>query len=303
MPVGNGTRGFESISIKPLHVRGASRLYFNSIVTEYSDSWTPRWTPTNVYGRMDPVATYGGTSRELVLGFRVVSDDRSEAVENMIKIEKLIQYQYPTYQTAGGGGARVLNSPPYFELVFMNVLDSSRKNGSVLTGYINGAIQINPGFQAKEQSQFFSPGFDKLYFSDVTITLRMQVLHEGQIGWIGGNFSHQSYPYNVGADDIAPEPSVSTIDAQEIAGQTAANANSGVNGVTPQATQNATKAAEQAANLNQYRPQLTLAGINLDLADLELEGGSTQIFSSILESTQGNFGGSLDDRPDGGTEF
>ena len=204
---------------------------------------------------MDPVATYGGTSRELVLGFRVVSDDRSEAVENMIKIEKLIQYQYPTYQTAGGGGARVLNSPPYFELVFMNVLDSSRKNGSVLTGYINGAIQINPGFQAKEQSQFFSPGFDKLYFSDVTITLRMQVLHEGEIGWIGGNFSHQSYPYNIGADDIAPEPSVSTIDAQEIAAQTAANANSAVNGVTPQATQNAKNAATKAANLNQYRPQ------------------------------------------------
>ena len=250
MPVGNGTTGFESIAIKPLHVRGASRLYFNSIITEYSDSWTPRWTPVNVYGRMDPIATYGGTSRELILGFRVISDSAAEAQLNMIKIEKLVQYQYPTYQSAGGsGGARVLNSPPYFELTFMNVLDSSRKNGSVLTGYINGAIQINPGFQSKEQAQFFSPGFDKLYFSDVTVTLRMQVLHEGEIGWIGGNFSHENYPYNVGIADVVQTPTTSPQAAQNTAEDTKANSNAGTNGATSVSAKNAATSATKAKNL------------------------------------------------------
>ena len=250
MPVGNGTTGFESIAIKPLHVRGASRLYFNSIITEYSDSWTPRWTPVNVYGRMDPIATYGGTSRELILGFRVISDSAAEAQLNMIKIEKLVQYQYPTYQSAGGsGGARVLNSPPYFELTFMNVLDSSRKNGSVLTGYINGAIQINPGFQSKEQAQFFSPGFDKLYFSDVTVTLRMQVLHEGEIGWIGGNFSHENYPYNVGIADVVQTPTTSPEAEQNTAEDTKANSNAGTNGATSVSAKNAATSATKAKNL------------------------------------------------------
>jgi len=197
MPVGNSNRGYESISIKPLHVK-QPRLYFNSIITEYSDSWTPSWNATNVYGRMDPVATYGNTSRELILGFRVISDTAAEARQNMLKIEQLIQYQYPSYQLASGN-TKVMNSPPYFELTFLNLLNSNKKTGSKLTGYINGAIQINPGFQSKEQAQFFSPSFDELYFSDVTITLRMQVLHEGSIGWTNSSFSHKNYPYGIDA--------------------------------------------------------------------------------------------------------
>lgn len=202
MPIGRKAKGYETISVRPLHIKGASTIYFSSIITEYSDSWSPNWTPTNVYGRMDPVSTYGGTSRELVLGFRVVSDSSEEARENMINIEKLIQYQYPTYQDAFDG-QKVLNSPPYLEISFLNLLDSRNVRGSKLTGYINSAVQINPGFQAKEQAQFFNADFTKIYFSDVTVTLRMQVLHEGAIGWNGSRFSHRSYPYNVGSGDSA----------------------------------------------------------------------------------------------------
>lgn len=195
MPVtDSASTGFKHISIKPLHIKGAERLYFSSIITEFSDSWTPRWTAENVYGRMDPVSFYGGTSRELGLGFRIVSDDVEEAKLNMGKIQKLIQYQYPVYS------ANTLNAPPYFEFQFLNVLKSST-NGSVLTGYINGAVQINPGFQTREQAQYFNANFDEIYFSDVTIGLRIQVLHQGSIGWksrkAGTNFTHKNYPYGI----------------------------------------------------------------------------------------------------------
>jgi hypothetical protein len=152
---------------------------------------------------MDPVSTYGGTGRELVLGFRVVSDSIEEARQNMLNIEKLIQFQYPSYQNASGG-TKIMNAPPYFEISFLNLLNSTRTKGSRLTGYINGAVQINPGFQSKEQAQFFNSGFSKIYFSDVTITLRMQVLHEGAIGWTSNRFSHGNYPYNVGSNDALP---------------------------------------------------------------------------------------------------
>ena len=199
MPVtDSASKGFKRISIKPLHIKGAERLYFSSIITEFSDSWNPRWTAENVYGRMDPVSFYGGTSRELSLGFRVVSDDAEEAKSNMGKIQKLIQYQYPSYTQ------NTINAPPYFEFQFLNILKSSTE-GSVLTGYINGAVQINPGFQTREQAQYFNANFNEIYFSDVTIGLRIQVLHQGSIGWkLRGSrsanstdFSHTNYPYGI----------------------------------------------------------------------------------------------------------
>ena len=174
MPVATPGQDFKNIIITPLNVKGGESLYFNSIITEFSDSWTPRWSSNNVYGRMDPISFYGGTGRELTLGFRVVSDDVTEAEINMEKIQKLIQYQYPTYKTLAG--AKVLQSPPYFRFEFLNIL-KSKKEGNVLEGYINGSFQIVPGFQSKEQAQYFSPDYKNIYFSDVTITLRMQVLH------------------------------------------------------------------------------------------------------------------------------
>lgn len=211
MPVTSiASKGFKHITIKPLHVKDAETLYFSSIITEYSDSWNPRWTQDNVYGRMDPVSFYGGTTRELNLGFRIISDDAEEARTNMGKIQKFVQYQYPTYSSTD-----TINAPPYFEFQFLNVLKSSTE-GSVLTGYINGAVQINPGFQTKEQAQYFNPAFDKLYFSDVTIGLRIQVLHQGSIGWNkDAKFSHSNYPYDV--DDAettaqTPPPSQATQD-------------------------------------------------------------------------------------------
>jgi len=189
---------------------------------------------------MDPVSTYGGTNRELVLGFRVISDTSAEARENMLKIEKLIQYQYPSYQYAAGG-TKIMNSPPYFEFTFLNLLNSTRKQGSKLTGYINGAIQINPGIQSKEQAQFFSPAFDQLYFSDVTITLRMQVLHEGSIGWTNSAFSHKNYPYGIDAGTTA----VAAADNQPQPTQPSAPGTPSVSGDTSRGAEDSPKVSER----------------------------------------------------------
>jgi len=199
MPIGSQYQSsFKRIHIKALHVRGAQPLYFSSIITDFTDSWTPKWSPTSVYGRMDPVSFYSGTTRELTVGFRVISDNESEAALNMAKIQKLIQWQYPTY-ASHGGGLKLLTAPPYFEFSFLNILGGGRK----LQGYINGALQINPGFQAKDQPQYFSAAADKLYFSDVNVVLRFQVLHAGMIGNViesnavrfKNGTEHTAYPY------------------------------------------------------------------------------------------------------------
>jgi hypothetical protein len=183
------------IIIRPLHVKGAKDLRFPSIITEFSDTWTPRWSTANVYGRMDPISFYNGTSRELSLGFRIIADDENEALENMGKIEKLIQYQYPTYRR--NTGIPVLKAPPYFKFDFMNIVGTG---GKQLQGYIAGAIQINPGFQDKANSQYFSSTHDNMmYFSDIKISLKIQVLHEEFVGFTNSSVfkGGSDYPYGI----------------------------------------------------------------------------------------------------------
>ena len=217
MPITKSTDlAFKKISIKPVHLKNAETLYFSSIITEFSDTWNPNWSTNTVYGRMDPISFYSNTTRELTLGFRVISDDKHEAEENMRKVQKLIQYQYPYYKSHGG--VQLLTAPPYFKFQFMNVIsDGGMKE---LSGYINGAVQINPGFQSKEQSQYFAEGNQKIYFSDITITLKLQVLHEGNVGFTDAGFiKGEQYPYgaignppaNVAANsDPAPEDGTPT---------------------------------------------------------------------------------------------
>ena len=206
---GSKSPSFKWISVQPLHVTRKT-LYFPSIITEFTDSWSPRWTTANVYGRMDPLSFYNGTSRELTLGFRVISDTHVEASKNMENIERLIQYQYPAYENLAdtdGVLMPVIKAPPYFKFKFMNVVGG----GKALEGYINGAVQINPGFQSKDQAQYFNPSSSKLYFSDVTIVLRIQVLHEELIGHIKSSFQGgKEYPYGtkiLKTPTVAPSPS------------------------------------------------------------------------------------------------
>jgi len=208
----NSTPSFKRIAIKPLHIPKGEELFFPSIITEFTDTWQPRWTPTNVYGRMDPVSFYGGTGRELTLGFRVIGDYEAEAAENMRKLEKLIQYQYPLFKKHGQTSLDLLTAPPYFEIKFMNILQNAPGSGKGYRGYVNGPVQINPGFQSKEQAMYFSSGGDKLYFSDVNVVLRFQILHEGSVGNINNGFKgSDSYPYNVGgAGTAVPAPQGST---------------------------------------------------------------------------------------------
>ena len=90
-----------TIMIKPIHLKGVEPLYFPSIITEFTDTWTPGWSTANVYGRMDPLSFFTGVSRQMTLGFRVIADDEFEASHNMTNLEKLIQFQYPLYRQKG----------------------------------------------------------------------------------------------------------------------------------------------------------------------------------------------------------
>lgn len=201
----------ETITITPLHIQGGS-VQFPSIITQFSDQWTPQWNATSVYGRMDPVSFYSGTRRELTLGFRVIGESAADSAANTRDIQRLIQFQYPRYQRVSGitgraqpGDQRTIVAPPYFSFRFLNLLNSGRAGTNTLYGYIMGSIQVQPGFQDKSKLVHFNNQVDPThaFFSDVEIVLRIQVLHQGGFVGFGSPFSlGENYPYGIGSDEV-----------------------------------------------------------------------------------------------------
>ena len=101
---------------------GKKVQFFQMKITGFSDTVTPSWSEEPVYGRMDPIATYQGTTRAMSLTFELgpfsESDDRKKLA--LEKISRLMQFQYPTYSSAGS--ALSISRPPLLQISFHNFL-------------------------------------------------------------------------------------------------------------------------------------------------------------------------------------
>ena len=67
----------------------------NFFVTEFLDNIDTKYNFENVYGRMDPIATYQGTTRKISLGIRYQGATKMEAAKSAANT--LMRFQYPVY--------------------------------------------------------------------------------------------------------------------------------------------------------------------------------------------------------------
>jgi hypothetical protein len=111
---------------------------FTGWVTEFQDQFTSNWNTQNAYGRMDPLSTFENTSRAITLGFDVVSADADEAINNLLQVNRLIEFLYPVYETGHRGQQNVLKAAPLIGLQWTN-LASQAADGTQLVGYLAGA--------------------------------------------------------------------------------------------------------------------------------------------------------------------
>ncbi len=135
---------------------------FNGWVTEFSDNFSSHWNEEQVYGRMDPLATFQNTQRNISLGFDVVADSYDAGVKNLSDINRLIEFLYPVYEnsaTQKGTSKRsiqnTLKAGPLIGLEWTNLINDS-SNGGRLTGYLQG-LNYAPdmsqgGFLFREES-------------------------------------------------------------------------------------------------------------------------------------------------------
>ena len=81
-----------SFYIDIFHVPSGDSVQFKAFVTQFDDQFQSEFGSEEVFGRMDSIQVYKGTTRQIGLGWDVPSASEHEAVENMKKCANFIKF-------------------------------------------------------------------------------------------------------------------------------------------------------------------------------------------------------------------
>jgi len=182
--------------IKFTHVATGTTVSFPAFLTQYSDSYSVSWGNEEIYGRNDPVKPYQSTSRQMQIGFDVLSPDMISAKENLSKYTILTRMLYPVYTAPlngqGGSLGRTLKAPPLIRVRFVNMVQSADGGGSLL-GCIEGF-----SYEPNQEPGFFVERDGSLFPKHYNISFRFTPQHESPLGWgsENGKFLTDNFPYS-----------------------------------------------------------------------------------------------------------
>ena len=112
------------------HVASEASVFFKAFVTSYSENFNSEWKTETVFGRTDPIYTFGNNRRTVDLGFVVPASSESEAFENLGRIQMLSQMIYPAYTKTGtkddlGREQLLMSQAPLVRIKMMNLIQKS----------------------------------------------------------------------------------------------------------------------------------------------------------------------------------
>ena len=121
----NGSNSILTITSVPTK----NMVQFPAFLTDFSQTFDATWNTEDVFGRMDPIATYQSTKRTMSLGFDVPAGNLEQAKWNLETCSLLTTMVYPVYNNIAG--SQVLSKPPLVRIQFANLIQTSVKVGSV----------------------------------------------------------------------------------------------------------------------------------------------------------------------------
>lgn len=163
--------------------RKVGEVIFNAFLTSFSDNMTSNWNEEQVYGRPDPIGTFQSTTRKISLAFDAPAANLEEARENLLAINELKQYLYPTYSSNTGNNASTnalsLAKSPLVRIKFANLIQNHLGNG--LLGWIN-SFSATPVI---DMGMFNEGTFDeaKFYPKVYNISIDFTPQHEFDLGY------------------------------------------------------------------------------------------------------------------------
>jgi len=182
--------------IKFIHVATSTTVEFPAFLTEYADNFSVSWGNEQIFGRNDPIKPYQSTSRQLQVGFDVLSHDMENAKENLQKYSILTKMLYPVYTPALNNNpdslGRTIKAPPLIRIKFVNMIQSADGGGSLL-GCIEGF-----GYSPNQVAGFFVERDGSLFPKHFNLSFRFTPQHESPLGWDSeaASFLTDSFPYS-----------------------------------------------------------------------------------------------------------
>jgi len=158
---------------------------FPAFLTDFSQTFDATWNSENVFGRMDPIATYQGTKRSISLGIDIPAGSLEEAQDNLKRCSSLTTMVYPAYNNG------ILSKSPLVRIQFANLIvgkvttvDPGKfVENDPLEGSITGAQDVTGTGQFEliggDAEVDFSKGAN-------VYGTKTSVKRGGLLGWIGG---------------------------------------------------------------------------------------------------------------------
>lgn len=172
------------------HVPTGYSTKFKAMITDFSDQYTSNWNAEDVYGRMDPIATFQKTGRVINFSFDVVAGNQFEAEENLTRIQALIQMLYPVYS------GNTMKNSPMMEIKFGNLIQNT-VDGRGLLGFLGG-IDYSPNVDVGSYVLYTGeePVRGYGHFAKVAnLSCQFTVLHENRLGWNKNKARNDKFPY------------------------------------------------------------------------------------------------------------
>ena len=168
------------------HVATDSYVSFNSILLRtFKDTFNTNYNSQEVYGRMDPIMTFQGTTRKITLGFDLETGG-NEAVSSrfLAMVTQLMWFQYPVYEQADN--ALSMSRPPLVTVKLANYIRGG--DGGPLLCALNG-VSYSPfdKFQLGESPMLATPvGGSETHLMPmrISVDLDLTVLHRPPPGWL-----------------------------------------------------------------------------------------------------------------------
>jgi hypothetical protein len=115
-------------------------------LSSFNDRINTNWSEdANVFGRMDPIVTYQGATRNISMAFDLGADTPPKMARALAVVTRLMQFQYPGYAIASN--ALTLERPPLLNIQFANYIRSGA-NGPLLCAMKGMAYKPSDNFQA-----------------------------------------------------------------------------------------------------------------------------------------------------------
>lgn len=219
------------------HIPTGQVSKFNAFVEVYRDSYTCNWQSTPVFGRMDPIMSYGGTKRAMSLNFKIMSASAKEAYTNIQNLQVLIRSLYPTYNRlnfdeAGISSnltANTMGAAPLVRVAWSNLVSNNRGKGIIaaiqslsvdpikevgMIGLDETLEGVGPSEKTLNESErsILLKDIDSKNISTgllplgLTVSLSFQVLHDYSLGHFDSLDDHfASFPYGLETDSLLGE--------------------------------------------------------------------------------------------------